>query len=76
MWRLANVYPIFKKGNTNDVANYRPTSLKCIACKIMETIIKWDTQDHLLLSNLIRKQQHGFVSRRSTCTQLLETLND
>ena len=40
MWHLANVCPIFKEGNKNDIANYRPTSLICIACKIMETIIK------------------------------------
>ena len=65
-----------QKGNKNDVANYRPISLTCVACKVMETIIKWDTLDHLLLNNLISKQQHGFVSRRSTCTQLLETIND
>ena len=73
---LSNVCPIFKKGNKNDVANYRPISLTCIACKIMETIIKWDTLDHLLLSNLISKQQHGFGSRHSKCTQLLKILND
>ena len=42
----------------------------------METIIIWDVLDYLLMGNLISKQQHGFVSRRSTCTQLLETLND
>ena len=66
------MYVLFS--NKNDVANYRPFSLICIACKIMETMIKWNSLDHLLLSNLISK--HGFVSRRSTCTQLLETLND
>ena len=66
----------FKKGNKNDVASYRLISITCIAYKVMETIIKWDVLDYLLMGNLISKQQHGFVSRRSMCAQLLETLND
>ena len=32
--------------------------------------------DYLLHSNLISKHQHGFLSRHSTCTQLLECVND
>ena len=42
----------------------------------METIIKWDTQDYLLLGNFTSKEQRGFVSILSTYTQLPETLND
>ena len=32
--------------------------------------------EFLLNNNLISKHQHGFISGRSTCTQLLETLED
>ena len=32
--------------------------------------------DYLKLNNLISRQQHGFLSRHSTRTQLLECLND
>ena len=35
-WTRANVSPIFKKG---DPSNYRPISLTCILCKVMEHII-------------------------------------
>ena len=76
MWRLANVCPIFKKGNANEVVNYRPVSLTFIVCKIMETIIKWELMDYLLSNKLISKQQQGFLSRRTTSTQLLESMND
>ena len=76
MWRLANVCPIFKNGNANEVVNYRPVSLTFIVCKIMETIIKWELMDYLLSNKLISKQQQGFLSRRTTSTQLLESMND
>ena len=32
-WKEAWVTPVFKKGNRNDPANYRPVSLTCILCK-------------------------------------------
>ena len=35
-WSLANVAPIFKKGNRGLAENYRPISLTCITCKLFE----------------------------------------
>ena len=40
IWKRAYVTPIFKKGQTCDPSNYRPISLTCVLCKIMEGIIK------------------------------------
>ena len=31
--------PVYKKGATGDVANYRPISLTCVCSKIMERVI-------------------------------------
>ena len=31
-------YPLFKKGEKSAAANYRPISLACILCKVMEYI--------------------------------------
>jgi hypothetical protein len=42
----------------------------------MESIIHARILEHLLSLNLISKHQHGFLSKRSTCTQLLESFND
>src|SRR6218665_3361425 len=39
-WRDANIVPIYKKGNRSEPGNYRPVSLTCIVCKVMERIIK------------------------------------
>ncbi len=38
-WKRAHVTPIFKKGIKKQAGNYRPVSLTCIVCKVMETII-------------------------------------
>ena len=76
IWKMANVTPIFKKGQTCDPGNYRPISLTCVFCKIMETIIKDNIITYLLANNLITKHQHGFLAKHSTCSQLLECIND
>ena len=38
-WSLANVAPIFKKGNRVLAENYRPVSLTCITCKHFKHIV-------------------------------------
>ena len=38
-WSLANVAPIFKKGNRVLAENYRPVSLTCITYKLFEHIV-------------------------------------
>ena len=75
-WLHANVTPIHKKGPTCDPNNYRPISLTCVCCRVMETIINRHIIDHLQRNNLINKHQHGFLKRHSTCTNLLESVND
>ena len=75
-WKSAIIVPVFKKGSAGDTANYRPISLTSVPCKIMERIVAQHIYDHLLKCNLLSSAQHGFVRRRSTCTNLLESLND
>ncbi len=75
-WLVSLVTPIHKKGSRSVPANYRPVSLTCVACRVMERIIKDAASVHMSKNGLISKSQHGFLSRHSTITQLLETLND
>ena len=76
IWKVASVTPIFKKGSPSDPANYRPISLTCVACKLLETGIKSNLLNHLRRNNVISNSQHGFLSRKSTTTQLLECFSD
>ena len=74
-WKKANVSPIFKKGARNRAENYRPISLTSIVCKLMESIIKEAVMSHVLSNKLLSSKQYGFISGRSTVTQLLRYLD-
>jgi len=76
VWKSAVVTPVFKKGAPSATSNYRPISLTCIVCKIMESVIKDNLIAYLLGNGLITKQQHGFLAKHSTCSQLLECVDD
>jgi len=75
-WKIAHVTPIFKKGNSSDPSNYRPISLTSIFSKLMERMVVSQILEHLRTHGMISKQQHGFLSKRSTATNMLESLND
>ena len=71
-WKVANVIPIFKKGERSQPGNYRPISLTSAVCKDFESIIIKDSiVRHMSLNALFVKEQHGFLSRRLCISQLL-----
>ena len=76
VWKRANITPIFKKGLSSDVLNYRPISLTSSFCKLFERIVHQQLLQYLHQHKLITRHQHGFLARHSTCTQLLECIND
>jgi len=73
-WKEANVSPIFKKGKRTDAENYRPVSLTCVPCKVMESIVRDFLLAFLEGQDILSKFQHGFTKGRSCLTNLLETL--
>ena len=76
-WRRAFITPIYKnKGSRHLPENYRPISLTAILSKIMEKFIRDKLVEHLLDENLLSTKQYGFISGRSTTTQLLFYLDE
>ena len=75
-WKSAEVTAIFKKGAKNLSSNYRPVSLTCISCKVLESFIRDQIQDYMEFNKFFSGCQHGFRRHRSCVTQLLEVLND
>ena len=58
MLERANIIPIYKMRNTNEPGNYRPVSLPCIVCKVMETT---DLTEYLAECTVTNNSQHGFT---------------
>ena len=71
-WRDAIVTPLLKKGNRSETSNYRPISLTCIVCKVLESFVKRAIVEHLEDNNLIKISQHGFMKGRSYLTNLVD----
>ena len=76
-WRTAHVCPVFKKGKKFDPINYRPVSLTCICCKIMEHLVTSHIMGHSDRFNILYKMQHGFRRKFISCEiQLIEFIDD
>lgn len=74
-WRMAFVIPLFKKGDRSLSSNYRPISLTCVICKVLERIICAYLLNYLLTHGFVSNNQFGFLKRRSTILSLLKYLN-
>ena len=75
-WKLANIVPLFKKGDRSIPENYRPISLTSISCKLLEHIIYSNIMKHLKKFNILSDAQHGFRQGRSCESQLITTTTD
>ena len=67
--------PIFEKGSKSLPEYYRPVSLTCILCKILEKLVVKIIINHVKANLLATKRQHGFTKGKSTTTNLIEVLN-
>ena len=67
-WCKANVVPIFKKkGDVNDIANYRPISLTCVMRRVYERVIMQKLGP--MTEQFLEPSQGGFREHRSTLHQ-------
>ena len=75
-WALANICPLFKKGYRSLTRNYRPVSLTCIPCKLLEHIVCSNIMAYLDEHELLSDRQHAFRKWHSCETQLTTMIND
>ena len=64
--KIGKVTPIFKKGNSEDVGNYRPVSTLPIFGKIFEKVIYSRIYNFALAQDILDKNQFGFRKSHST----------
>ena len=75
-WSLANICPLYKKGDRALAYNYCPVSLTCVPCKLLEHIVCSNIMAHLDEYKLLSYRQHAFRKRHSCETQLTTVIND
>ena len=77
IWKEANVSPIIvKKADKTDPANYRPISLTCVLCKVLEHIGASNLSKHFSMQIIVFELQHGFREKRSCVTQLIMLVDE
>ena len=75
-WKHSTITVIYKKGKKNNVENYRPISLTCVCCKIMESIIRDHIMSYFISNKLFSDKQYGFIKGRTAVLQLLRVVDD
>lgn len=68
IWKLSYLTPVFKSGDQSFVENYRPICILSSIPKLFEKLIL--NKISFILNSCITTCQHGFVSGRSTLTNL------
>ena len=75
-WKLANVIPIFKKGDKSQPCNYRTVALLSCIGKLQERIVFINMYNFLIENNLLYKYQSGFLPHHSTVFQLIDIFHN
>lgn len=72
-WKLSFVTPLYKNGDRADVNNYRPINKYNVMAKMLDNLIYDRT--YQFLRKFFVPEQHGFIERRSTVTNLIVYLD-
>lgn len=70
IWKLARVCPILKSDKADNIQNYRPIVILCNFAKVFEMCLYTDIFPQI--KQLISPQQHGFIEKRSTVSNLVQ----
>ena len=75
-WSMANICPLYKKGDRALASNYRPVSLTCICSKLLEHVVCSNIMGHLDEYSILSDRQHAFRKFHSCETQLCTVIDD
>jgi hypothetical protein len=70
------VIPVYKKGEKDNLSNYRSISLLTTLSKIFEKVICKRLLDHFYTHNILTKSQFGFRKNVSTVNATYKLLNN
>jgi hypothetical protein len=70
----AKIIPVFKKGDKENISNYRPISLLSSFSKVFERVLHNRLLSFIDAYGLLEDSQYGFVRKRSTSDALLNVV--
>jgi hypothetical protein len=76
LMKIAKVRPIHKKGQKQEISNYRPISVLPAFSKILEMLIYNRVMSFLKKHNLVSEAQNGFRGKKSTNTAIQTFIED
>ncbi|XP_046679234.1 uncharacterized protein LOC124366677 [Homalodisca vitripennis] len=74
--KISRTIPIYKKGDHQELANYRPISIIPVLAKVMESVMKIQLLKYFEENNLFMVGQHGFRRCHSTTTAILSLVEE
>lgn len=73
--KIAKVIPVYKKGDSASINNYRPISLLPVVSKVFERIIHTQLIEYLQSNHLLFPHQYGFRQGHSTELAITEFID-
>ena len=74
-FKTAKMIPIFKSGDSNSTANYRPISMLLFLPKMFEKLMCARLNSYLKSNNILCTNQFGFHKNSNTSDAILEFLD-
>jgi predicted DNA-binding ArsR family transcriptional regulator len=74
--KYANIIPCFKKGDTSEIADYRPVSLLTGFSKMLEILVANRLNQHMISNDILAHEQYGFRKDSSTQIAVFKLTND
>ena len=71
-FKIAKFIPVFKKGNKENIKNYRPISILPVFSKVLERIMYNRLYEYFMNNNLLHENQFGFQINDATEHTILQ----
>ena len=75
-WKAANITPVPKKGNNDEVSNFRPVSVLPVVGKVFERLVHNQLYSYLQEHKMLDSAQFGFRPGHSTQDALLSMVEE